>query len=220
VTFRAERGNAKSRAHSAEDKAKVRQAFIEAGRRLFSEHDPAKVSLRAIASEAGYSPGSIYQYFSDHRELGFAIRELDMNAATDSFDLVAKRTKDPTQRLRKLFLGSVHYWLQHIDHFDVLFTNSAGRALVASPDGIPFGRSDSVLRSLKLYRQAVTAMFDTLPRHPLDVRLATDTLIATTHGIIAFQRATRSMEWSDTQAMAECAIDALLEAWTARAKRP
>ncbi|WP_375542078.1 TetR family transcriptional regulator [Paraburkholderia sp. CNPSo 3274] len=49
-----------SRAKTPEDKAKDRQAFVEAGRRLLAQEDASQVSLRRIAVEAAYSPASIY----------------------------------------------------------------------------------------------------------------------------------------------------------------
>ena len=69
MTFRSATRNDKGRAHSPEDKARVRQAFIDAGKQLMRTEEPESVSLRRIASAAGYSPGTIYQYFHDHREL-------------------------------------------------------------------------------------------------------------------------------------------------------
>lgn len=216
MTYRAERGDNRSRAHSPEDKAKVRQAFIEAGRRLLGRDDSGKVSLRMIASEAGYSPGSIYQYFHDHRELVFAIRERDMNEATDHFDRIAKRARDPVARVRKLFLGSVQYWLAHLDHFDVLFAGPLHHPVVVSQDGVPFGQSETVRRSYRVYYDAIDALFGSLPNRPMDTRLAADTMIATVHGIVAFPRMTPSMPWSPTTTMAECAIDALIAGWIAQ----
>ena len=62
MSFREPKNEVLSRARTPEDKAKVRDAFIAAGRRLLAEGDPSRVSLRMIAAEAGYAPGAIYQY--------------------------------------------------------------------------------------------------------------------------------------------------------------
>ncbi|MGF6482285.1 TetR/AcrR family transcriptional regulator [Paraburkholderia sp. JPY419] len=78
-----------SRAKTPEDKAKVRQAFVDAGRLLLAREDASQVSLRRIASEAGYSPASIYQYFDDQRALFVAVREDDLTAAAEYFEEVA-----------------------------------------------------------------------------------------------------------------------------------
>lgn len=219
--FRSETGNSRGRAHRDEDKAKVRRAFVEAGRHLMAtDDDPSKVSLRRIAALAGYSPGSIYQYFRDHQALLFAIREVDMNAATDRFEEIARRTRDPVERVRKLFLGTVEYWLEHLDQFDVLFSRQPNRPPLLNQEGVPFGESPTVLRSLQVYYDAVEALFAALPSPPMKVRVAADTLIAVTHGIVAFPRHTRTMRWSDTRAMAQAAVDGLLSGWFGQTPTP
>ena len=174
--------------------------------------------LPHLIERAGYSPGTIYHYFRDHRALLIAIRELDMNQATDRFEALARGIADPTERVRKLFIDTVHYWLAHLDQFDILFSRPPYRPPLIDNVGVPFGQSSTVLRSLKVYYDAVDAFFATLPRHPVPARLAADTLIAVTHGLIAFPRATRTMKWSDTKKMAQAAIDAMVAAWTAQAQ--
>lgn len=216
MPFRSPTGNVRSRAHSAEDKAKVRQAFIDTGRRLIGEEGAENVSLRRIAAEAGYSPGTIYQYFRDHRELLFAIREFDMDAATDTIEQFGAGEMDPPKRLRKLFVGSVKYWVSHLDDFELLF---AGPVHVRKGSA-PFGESATVARSAAMYRRAVDDFLVSLPRRPLPTVLATDILIATSHGIVAFPRLTRTMKWSDTVEMAEKAIDALIQTWSIAGGKP
>jgi AcrR family transcriptional regulator len=219
MSFRAEQGNQRGRAHTAEDKARVRQQFIDVGQRLMMTEPPEAVSLRRIATESGYSPGTVYQYFRDHRELLFAIREFDMNAATDLIEAAAAGEADPALRVRKLFLGSVRYWLDHLEHFDLLFSGPL-REPHPDSDSIPFGQSAAVRRSLKLYRDAVESFFESLPRRPMDAVTAADILIAASHGIVAFPRLTNSMAWSDTGEMAKEAIDALLRAWIDKSHAP
>ena len=210
ASFRASAGNIRARAHSPEDKAKVRQAFIDVGQKLFLEEGAENVSLRSIAAAAGYSPGTIYQYFHDHRELLFAIREFDMNAATDLIERSAAGEKDPAIRLKKMFVGSVRYWLAHMDDFNLLFAGPGARRRA---EGTPFGQSASVSRSLALYRSTVDQYLASLPTRPLPTVLATDIMIATTHGVIAFPQLTSTMQWSDVGEMAEHAIDSLIHHW-------
>ena len=201
------------RAYSAVDRQRVRQAFIDAGRRILIEQGAGAMSMRHIAARAGYSPGSIYQYFPDHRALLVAIREFDMNAATDAMEACALATVDPVRRVRSVFLAAACYWLAHPDHFDVLFAGSRERVALCTPEGLPFGRSQSVIRSLALYRRVVDEFLESLPCRPIETTLAMDSLIAATHGVIAFPRVTPSMPWSSTAAMVEIVLDALLNQW-------
>lgn len=189
----------------------MRQAFIDAGRRLFANEQPSKVSLRRIAEEAGYSPGSIYQYFSDYQALLLSIRELDLNAAAGQLEALETRTRDPAERVRKLAKWSVKHWLAHPDQFEVLFSRMS--KLGQAPQGEPYGESPTVSRALSVYYRAVDALFETLSAPPMPNRLAADTLIATSYGIVSFPRGTSTMPWSDPYLMAEAAIDAIVDSW-------
>jgi AcrR family transcriptional regulator len=62
-------------------------------------------SLRSIAAEAGYPPGTIYQYFSGHRSLLLAITEEDMLAAVIAFERIAARESDPELPMQQVFPG-------------------------------------------------------------------------------------------------------------------
>ena len=169
--------------------------------------------MRQIAAEAGYSPASIYQYFHDQRALIVAIRELDMNAATDAMEACANRIADPAARLREVMLTAARYWLAHPDHFDVLFSGATAGSQLYTAEGALFGRSQPVLRSMGLYTRVVDEFFRSLPRPPMDLALAVHTLIAAVHGVIAFPRVTPSMKWSSTALMVEAVIDALVRDW-------
>lgn len=204
----------KGRARGDDDKAKVRLAFVAAGRHLLATEDPAKVSLRRIAAAAGYSPGSIYSYFPDARALYRAVRERDMEEASAAFEQLLAAHTDPEHGLRHLMLGTVQYWLSHADHFDILFAMPGRKAAVADDS---FGQSAVVLRALAIYDGAVQAYFDSLPRHPMPIRLASDALLAAVYGMIAFPRMTQTMPWSALPAMAGVVVDAMLAQWRAAA---
>jgi AcrR family transcriptional regulator len=204
-----------SRAKTAEDKAKVRQAFINAGRRLLAQEDASQVSLRRIAAEAGYSPASIYQYFSDHRALFVAVRENDLTAAAEHFEKVAAGVTDPIERVRQVSLRSVDYWLSRPDQFDFLFSMIGKKPDAGEDDEVRFGESPVVTRTLNVYYHAVDALFETLPEPPLPNRLAGDTLIAAIYGVALLPRTTPTKRWSDTYRMVELTVDAIIGSWVA-----
>ena len=98
-----------ARARTEEQKKDVRDNLIAVGRHLFAVEDPSTVSLRKIAAEAGYSPGTVYKYFRDQHELFIAIREQDMSRVVDNLEKIAKRVADPKERLRLVFLAAVRH---------------------------------------------------------------------------------------------------------------
>lgn len=203
----------KTRAKSDQAKSDVRAAFIAAGRNLLSKNGSAETSLRSIATAAGYSPGAIYQYFSDHRELLMAIREEDMLTAVIAFEDIAAREANPENRVKQVFLGVAKYWLENFDHYQVLFSLPPNKPPIQNREGVPFGRSPIVVRSYSLYDRIIRELLETYDRPPVSAKQAVDTTIAAIHGIVAFPKHTRTMDWTDTLVMAEHTIDALLHFW-------
>ena len=201
-----------SRARTPEKKKQVRDHLIAVGRYLFATEDPATVSLRKIAEKTGYSPGTVYRYFRDQHELFIAIREQDMGHVVDSLEQIEQRIADPEERLRSVFLAAVRHWLRHPDQFRVLFAIRPDQSVKAARP--PFGKSAVVLRSYALYRGLVDALFATYPAPPCSPRLATDVVIAATHGIIGFTLHTHTLEWSNPLRMAEEVLNALLFTWS------
>ena len=186
---------------------------MAAGRRLLVSEDPAKLSLRRIAAEAGYSPGTIYRYFPDQRALYRAVREQDMEQAIARFKRIASRTRDPAERVRKLFAGTVRYWLAHADKFDVLFAQPEVQVHIRT-EGEPFGQSSVAQRALGIYYSAVESYLDSLPQPPLPSRLAADALLGAVYGIIAFPRMTPTMAWSNVAKMADMIVAGMLAHWS------
>jgi AcrR family transcriptional regulator len=203
----------KTRAKSEQAKNDVREAFIAAGRALLSKNGSTEISLRSIAAAAGYSPGEIYQYFGDHRELLMATREQDMLTAVVAFERIAARERNPELRVKKVFLGVARYWLDNFDHYLVLFSLPPNKPPIKDLNGVPFGRSPVVVRSYSLYDRIIRELFETYEHPPLPAKQAVDSLIAAVHGMVAFPKHTRTMDWTDTLVMTEIVVDALLLSW-------
>ena len=214
MSFRPSKPEVLSRARTSEDKAKVRDAFIASGRKLFADEDPSTVSLRRIAAAAGYAPGSIYQYFENQQDLFFQVRAHDMQASTEQLRQLIARVRSPVKRVLRLFIGTADYWLEHMEEFLMVFpAPSANRSIAMHSASVPFGKSAAAQDSLKLYRDAVEDYFQTLARPPMKAHLASDILIAAVHGMIVFPCMTRTMEWSDTRVMVEHLVKSVVTDW-------
>lgn len=203
----------RSRANTAEAKNDLRAKFIAAGRELLAARGSKDVSLRSIAAAAGYSPGTIYQYFRDHRALLLAIREEDMLAAVIAFEKIAASEPDPEERVIKVFLGVARYWLDNFEHYLTLFSLSPYKLVVNDATGLPFGRSPVVVRSYSLYDRVVR---DALAAHgatSIDAKCAVDSLIAAVHGIVSFPIYTRTMNWTDSLTMIEFVARSVVSSW-------
>jgi AcrR family transcriptional regulator len=212
-------GRHRRRARSLGAKASLRDAIIEAGRRVFADEDYSKLSLRRIAAAAGYSPAVIYQFFRDRQALFLAVREGDLSKAIHAIERAAMRAPDPAARVRRLFTQSVKYWRAHPDQYEVLFMVPLHRPLPRYPDGGTFGESPAVQRAGRMWESAIQALFDTYPRHPLPLKLAADSIMVAMHGTVAAPAHMRTKNWSKSRALAESVVGAFLTSWEMLAKR-
>lgn len=210
---RTARRPSRSRANTAEAKNDLRAKFIAAGRRLLAAKGSKDISLRSIAAAAGYSPGTIYQYFRDHRALLLAIREEDMLTAVIAFEKIAAGESDPEERVIKVFLGAARYWLDNFDHYQTLFSLSPDKLVVNDATGLPFGRSPVVVRSYSLYDRIVRDLLMAHGATSVDAKCAVDSLIAAVHGIVSFPIYTRTMNWTDGLTMVEFVIQSVVSCW-------
>jgi len=111
----------------------TRVAILDATRALILEKGVAGLALREVARRAGYSPASLYEYFSSKEDLvgTVAAEALERLAATLRAvpeDLPAR------QRLVELGMAYVGFARQHTEHFLLIFSRlPSGRASLHQP---------------------------------------------------------------------------------------
>lgn len=206
-------GRNKTRAKSADAKEGVRDAFIDAGRTLLATKGSKEYSLRAVAAAAGYSPGAIYKYFSDHRALLLAIREQDLLAATIEFERIAASEVNPERRVKALCIGAAKYWIENFEQFETMFSLAPSSDVIRDSAGVPFGRGAIAARSYDVFDKVIRDFLRAAESSAIDPKLAVDTLVAAVHGIVWFPNATKALAWSKAETMLSVLIDATLADW-------
>jgi hypothetical protein len=116
----------------------------------------------------------------------------------------------PPYQIKPRWLGVARYWLEHFDHYQILFSLPPNKPPIKDRDGIPFGRSPVVVRTYSLHDGIVRELFETHHHPTVPTKHAVDTLVAAVHGIVAFPKHTRTMDRTDRLVMAEHAINAPL----------
>ena len=71
------------------EKEEMKARILEAAKKLFLENGFEKTSIRNIAEEIEYSPGTIYLYFKDKNDLLFALHQQAFGVLMASFMNVA-----------------------------------------------------------------------------------------------------------------------------------
>jgi AcrR family transcriptional regulator len=208
------------RARSAEAKERVRAMILEAGRVAFAAQEFDKVSLRGIASAAGYSPSVIYSFFLDRQDLFLAIRERDLESALSYIQEMLSACKNPTERLRTLFLVATDYWRSHLDQYEVLYAKPLRRPAAKYTDGSMFGMSAIARRSAELWEASVKDYLDSLAHPTTTPRLGAECLQLAMHGIVSIPPRQQSKSWSRSEELARETIDSFIDAWAVRARPP
>jgi len=124
-----ERIKAASQKRRERQKAETRQAILDAASELFLEHGYENFSLRQVAEQIGYSPGTIYLYFSNKDALLFTLAD----EGFERFGQMLQEAVDRTDNVREQIVGMgdayiefglknpVHYRLMFMERTDFLF---------------------------------------------------------------------------------------------------
>lgn len=204
-------GKSRSRARSPEQKAEIRRHLIDAGRKLFANEEPASVSVRRIAKEAGYTPATIYNYFADQLDLYATIREQDMEEAVLEIEALTTGIADPAERLTRIFDAAIRHWMAFPEHFEIIYAQRVDD--IGKIGGKPLGAAPVATRFYVFYRDAVDGYLRFVGNDVVNVDEATDTIVTATMGILLFVRHTSTWQWSAVPEMSANVVKALMESW-------
>jgi AcrR family transcriptional regulator len=179
-TTRAERLREASRQRREQEKQDVRQAILDAAAELFREQGYERFSLRQVAERIGYSPTTIYLYFTDKDDLLFTVADVGFTRFGEQLLAAATSTADPIERLRAMGRAYIDFGIQNPAYYQLMFMQRID-FLMAKRDGEYTPRIDS----FGILQQAVRDAVDAGAVQPGDAALYADALWALVHGIVA-----------------------------------
>ena len=98
-----------------------REAILASARQLIVERGPDNLSLREVATRAGYSPAGLYRYFKDKDELIAATAEEGLRALAAHFADVPADLP-PIERIAALGLRYLDFARDDPEQFTLIFT--------------------------------------------------------------------------------------------------
>ena len=102
------------------ERKKLREAILEAARKLFVDEGYEAVTMRKVAQKIEYSPTAIYFHFKDKEALFRELCTADFRALAREFQTIAK-IADPVARLRATGRAYVAFALKHPNHYRLMF---------------------------------------------------------------------------------------------------
>lgn len=215
VEGRASKRKFRTRARGDDDKALVRQTLLNVATTFFGKNSFDAVSMRAVAEAAGYTPGTIYQYFASKTALYICVKEEAFNEVLSRLEKASKKEQDARRRLSIVMTAYVGFWVDNSDHFKSLFSMSGTIEDRRMPDGTLFGESYTAVRAFQLFDTLVSEFFESLgARLPTALNATmTSSLLAACHGAVSLPFGAMTMKLPDSRLMSSVLIDATLTAW-------
>jgi AcrR family transcriptional regulator len=121
ATTRDQRLRQASRRRRAADKQELRRAILEAASDLFLERGYEGFSLRQVAERIGYTPTTIYLYFTDKDALLFALLDNAFDRFGAALRQASEHVEDPVEKLEALGRAYVRFGLEHPQHYQLMF---------------------------------------------------------------------------------------------------
>ncbi len=115
-------------------KTELRQTIIDAAMKIFVEEGYEKTSIRSIADQIEYSPGTIYLHFKDKDELLFAVHEVAFNKF---FICMAPLLliNEPRERLLKMGEIYIQFAYENPELYGLMFMDKAPMNCLETTDG-------------------------------------------------------------------------------------
>jgi AcrR family transcriptional regulator len=172
---------------------------------LFQQDGYASISMRRLAQEAGCTAMTLYKYYDSKFDILSALWADVFAQLFDELGPIALVEGDPKARLNAVASGYVRYWLEHREHYFLVFMSGG----VSQADVSGFVSGSQTLAQFDLLRTMLQAVLaDDVSAETL--RLKTDLLACILNGIAHNLITISGRPWSDPEKLVRQAIDGLL----------
>lgn len=112
---------AQSKPKQAYHHGNVKEALVQAARKLLQDEPVQNLTLRRLAKEVGVTPTAVYNHFSDKDALIAAIKHEGFENFNEYLKQNCAATDDPENILLQLGIGYYRFSKEFPSQFDVLF---------------------------------------------------------------------------------------------------
>lgn len=102
------------------EKEEMHQRILNGARKIFLEKGYEQTSMRNIANEINYSPGSLYFYFKDKSEIFRELHEEGFRLLLTQFKVLEK-VAEPFERLKAMGRIVIQFAQENKDYYNLMF---------------------------------------------------------------------------------------------------
>jgi AcrR family transcriptional regulator len=187
--------------------AEMRARIAEHAHRLFQSEGYASISMRRLAKEVGCTPMTLYKYYENKADILRDIWAHVFNELFDEIDRTAARKRNPVSKLNAIAQTYVAYWLNHTDHYRMVFMTEG----ISQPEVGIFASDDGLLARFSVFATALAeASSGRLNQETLKVKvdLLVCALNGTAHNLITIS----AYPWSAPDKIVDAAVASILKA--------
>ena len=122
------------------EKEEMRTLILDAARSLFLEKGYENTSIRAIAENIEYSPGTIYLYYKDKDEIFHALHEEGFRRMLEKMQPL-EHVQDPFERLKAMGAVYLDFAENNRDFYDLMFIIQVPVSHEENPDDWQMGHN-------------------------------------------------------------------------------
>ncbi|MEL6149106.1 MAG: TetR/AcrR family transcriptional regulator [Chloroflexota bacterium] len=163
-------------------KAETRQAILDAASELFLEKGYENFSLRQVAEQIGYSPGTIYLYFSDRDALLFTLADEGFQRFGRMLQATVESSDNPREQLIAMGEGYVDFGLNNPVHYRLMFLERPDFMMRERPDS---DEPDTWADTFMILHRCVERAMEQDVIEKDDPRTVSDAIWAMLHGVVA-----------------------------------
>jgi AcrR family transcriptional regulator len=185
--------------------ADMRAQIAACAQKLFHREGYAAISMRRLAQETGCTAMTLYKYYNNKFDILQVLWADVFGELFDDLDRIAAAERDPKARLTAVALGYVTYWLEHREHYFMVFMSGG----LSQADVTGFVSSSQTLARFDLLRTSLDIALggDTDPE---ELRTKAELLLCMLNGIAHNLITIGGYPWSDHEKLVRRAIDGLL----------
>lgn len=186
--------------------ADMRAHIAACALKLFQQEGYAAISMRRLAQEAGCTAMTLYKYYGSKFDILSGLWAGVFARLFDELGPIALAEHDPKARLNAVASGYVRYWLEHREHYFLVFMSGG----VSQADVSGFVSDGQTMARFDLLRAILqAALAESLD--PEILRLKADLLACTLNGIAHNLITIGGYPWADPDKLVRQAIHGLLE---------
>ncbi len=190
---------------SADKRRQMRKKIASSTQHLFQTEGYRQISMRRIASEVGCSPMTLYKYYDAKIDILHTLWADVFNTVFDDLDTIHISQASARERLTLLATAYVDYWLNHTEHYRLVFMAEG----VTQPDVSLFIESPDISARYEVFAVAIMqAISSEISQDLLKKKL--DAMICFLHGIAHNLITISGYDWPSTDYLIEAAIGGVL----------